>query len=148
MEYHFRSATPSDAKAASEIIHAWDAEMDWMVPLDTVASMTEFWADRIEKSQGWVAEADGVVVGFCVRTDDNIDALYVVRAARGQGVGKRLLDLAKEDRDWITVWAYEANAEARRFYRREGLVEISREMETYEDGSSLMDVEHRWTRSG
>lgn len=59
---------------------------------------------------------------------------------------KALLDLAKADRDWITVWAYEKNEHARRFYRREGLVEICREMEVFDDGSRLMDVEHRWTR--
>ena len=52
----------------------------------------------------------------------------------------------KAYRDWITVWAYEKNTRAREFYRREGLIEISREMENYDDGVSLMDIEHRWTR--
>jgi len=83
-------------------------------------------------------------VGFCVRQEDNLTALYVARDFRGQGVGKSLLDLAKADRDWITVWAFEKNPRARKFYRREGCVEITREVD---QATGLIDVEHRWTRS-
>lgn len=95
-----------------------------------------------EVPTSWVAERDGAVVGFCLREDDNITGLYIARRARGAGVGKALLDLAKTDRTWITVWAYEKNTRARKFYRREGCVEVSREVE---DGSGLIDLEHRWT---
>ncbi|MEL6947704.1 MAG: GNAT family N-acetyltransferase, partial [Pseudomonadota bacterium] len=91
----------------------------------------------------WVAEDTGTIVGFCVRQDDNLTGLYVAREARGRGIGKALLDLAKANRDTITVWAYEQNPHARKFYRREGCVEISREVE---EGTSLIDVEHRWTK--
>ena len=81
--------------------------------------------------------------GFCTRDDDSIGALYVATEVRSTGIGKRLLDMAKADRDWITVWAYEKNTDALRFYRREGLVEVSRAIE---NESNLMNVEHRWTR--
>ena len=84
------------------------------------------------------------MVGFCVPEDDNITGHYIARAARHFGAGKRLLDLAKAERDWITVWAYEANTLARKFYRREGLMEIGRENQK---GTNLVDVEHRWLRS-
>jgi ribosomal protein S18 acetylase RimI-like enzyme len=146
MTYEYRKGRPRDARACAQIIHNWDAEVPWMVPLDTLDSMTEFWRSLLGTAAAWVAENNGEVVGFCARNDDNIAGLYVDRHARNCGVGKRLLDLAKADRDWITVWAYEANTAARKFYRREGLIEISREMEVYDDGSRLMDVEHRWTR--
>ena len=117
-----------------------------MVPIDDLEPMARFWGDVFVKDMAWVAEMNDRVVGFCARSDDNIGALYIAPDARNSGVGKALLDLAKMDRDWITVWAYEKNERARNFYRREGLVEISREMEVFDDGSSLMDVQHRWTR--
>lgn len=142
----YRKALASDAMACAQIIHAWDAEVPWMVPLDHLEPMAEFWGEMFADDPAWVAEIAGHVVGFCSRTDDNINGLYLLAEARNLGVGKALLDLAKADRDWITVWAYEQNPAARRFYRREGLVEICREWEVFSDGSRLMDVEHRWTR--
>jgi GNAT superfamily N-acetyltransferase len=147
MTYKYRAAQPSDAIACSQIIRDWGDETSWMVPIDHLESMAQFWGDLFETDLAWVAETDERIVGFCARCDDNIAALYVAPEARNLGVGKALLDLAKADRDWITVWAYEKNEKARRFYRREGLIEISREMEIFDDGSSLMDVEHRWNRS-
>jgi len=66
-----------------------------------------------------------------------------VSEARSTGIGKRLLDKAKQNRDWIAVWAYEKNSDALRLYKREGLVEICRETESE---SNLMNVEHRWTK--
>jgi len=77
----------------------------------------------------WVCEENGKVVGFCVRQGDNITGLYVSREARGRGVGKSLFDMAKMGREWITVWAYEQNPRARKFYRREVCVGVSREIE-------------------
>lgn len=146
MIYDFRKGRPSDAMACAKIIRDWGEETSWMTKLDELLPMTEFWREVFETDLVWVAEKSGCVVGFCVRSDDNIGALYITHGARSSGVGKKLLDLAKADRDWITVWAYELNDRARRFYRREGLVEISRETVNYDDGVSLVDIEHRWTR--
>jgi len=146
MTYKYRTAKPADAIACSQIIRDWGDETPWMVPIDHLDSLARFWADQFENDQAWVGETDKGIIGFCARSDDNISALYVAPAARNHGVGKTLLDLAKADRDWITVWAYEKNENARKFYQREGLVEVSREIEVFDDGSRLMDVEHRWTR--
>ncbi len=114
--------------------------------MDELEPMANYWEDLLASNSAWVAEMDDQVVGFCVRSDDNITGLYVAEHARSKGVGKALLDLAKKDRSWITVWAYEKNEQARKFYRREGLIEISRDLEIYEDGVELIDVEHRWFR--
>lgn len=146
MTYNFRDGKPSDAFACAKIIQDWAKETPWMTKLDELPAMTAFWHDVFKTDLVWVAEKQDCIVGFCVRFDDNIGALYVAQQARSEGIGKRLLDLAKEDRDWITVWAYEMNTRARRFYRREGLVEISRETVNYDDGVSLVDIEHRWTK--
>jgi len=148
MTYKYRSANPSDAVACSQLIFDWEDETPWMTsPLNHIDLMAKFWGDLFNSNLAWVAEADTRIVGFCARCDDNIAGLYVAGEARNCGIGKALLDLAKVNRDWITVWAYEKNEKARQFYRREGLVEVSREVEVFEDGSSLMDVEHRWIRS-
>ncbi len=144
MSIPIRPARASDAIACAHIIRAWGAETPWMVPLDDLEPMAASWEDLLASDTAWVGEEGGLVVGFCVREADNITGLYIAAEARNMGLGKRLLDRAKEQRDWITVWAYEANTAARRFYRREGLVEICREVE---EGSNLMNVEHQWHRT-
>ncbi len=139
-----RSGQQSDVVACVDILRDWAEETPWMAELDERQSMQAFWSDLFNTDLVWVAEIEGRIVGFCTRDEDNIGALYVVPEVRSTGIGKRLLDMAKADRDWITVWAYEENIHALRFYRREGLVEICREIEAE---SNLMNIEHRWTRA-
>lgn len=55
-----------------------------------------------------------------------------------------MFDLAKENCNQIIVWAFELNHDAREFYHREGLVEMSREID---EDLDIIDVEHHWTRS-
>ncbi|PTX57210.1 acetyltransferase (GNAT) family protein [Litoreibacter ponti] len=145
MSCTYRLAKQRDGEACARIIQDWATETPWLGPVNSFEQLVEFWAGCLHNVEtSWVAEVDGKVVGFCVREDDNLSGLYVARGFRDLGIGKQLLDLAKEDRDWITVWAYDENPRAREFYRREGCVEISREVE---EDTRLIDVEHRWTRS-
>ncbi|TQV69851.1 GNAT family N-acetyltransferase [Denitrobaculum tricleocarpae] len=142
MTPHIRPGQQSDVVACVDILRDWADETLWMAELDDLQPMQAFWRDLFETDLVWVAEMGDRIVGFCTRDDDNIGALYVVAEARRTGIGKRLLDMAKADRDWITVWVYEKNIHALRFYKREGLLEVSREIE---HESNLMNIEHRWT---
>ena len=70
----------------------------------------------------WVAEAEGVVVGYLRLTGDWLDDLYVVPEHAGQGVGSALLDLAKALRPGgFGLWVFETNVPARAFYAAHGL---------------------------
>ncbi len=145
MTFLIRSGKKSDAITCVDILRDWADETPWMAELDDLEPMQAFWTDVFETDLVWVAEIDGRIAGFCTRGvddgPDNIGALYVVTEERSAGIGKRLLDMAKAGRDWITVWAYEKNVRALKFYKREGLIEISREVEK---SSNLMNIEHRW----
>ena len=145
MSLKYRTAEESDGRACAEIVRDWSLETPWLGPLNDFERVVEWWTGcLLHVDTSWVCEDSGKVVGFCVRQDDNITRLYVSRDARARRIGKHLLDMAKVDREWITVWAYEQNPRARKFYRREGCVEISRETEAR---TGLVDIEHRWTRS-
>jgi ribosomal protein S18 acetylase RimI-like enzyme len=144
MKFDYRLAEERDGRACARIVREHGAETPWLGPLNDFESLVEWWTGcLLNVDTSWVAEENGKVIGFCVRQDDNITGLYVSSKARGCGVGKSLLDMAKVEREWITVWAYEQNPRARKFYCREGCVEISREIE---EGTALVDVEHRWTK--
>jgi GNAT superfamily N-acetyltransferase/chorismate mutase len=75
----------------------------------------------------WVAEVADTVVGFARVGGDWLDDLYVDPAHAGQGVGSALLDLVKSLRpDGFSLWVFEVNDRARRFYGRHGLIELDR----------------------
>ena len=84
-------------------------------------------AGRLQSDEVWVAEDDGRVVGYARLTEVWLDDLYVEPSHARQGVGAALLEVAKSVRpDGFCLWVFEANAPAREFYARRGLVELER----------------------
>jgi ribosomal protein S18 acetylase RimI-like enzyme len=71
-----------------------------------------------------VAIVEGRIAGFVTVHDDEVEQVYVARAARGGGVAPALLQHAEQviagryDVAWLAV--AEGNARARRFYERSG----------------------------
>jgi hypothetical protein len=62
-------------------------------------------------------------------------------------VGAALLDRAKAQRSGgLTLWTFVANEGARRFYARQGFVEIGRSEGENEEG--LPDLLFRWRETG
>ncbi|NBM19509.1 GNAT family N-acetyltransferase [Streptomyces sp. GC420] len=73
----------------------------------------------------WVAAVDGSVVGMMVLDHAEIDQLYLDPAWQGRGIGDRLVRLAKERRPaGLTLWTFQVNGRARRFYERHGFVAV------------------------
>jgi GNAT superfamily N-acetyltransferase len=73
----------------------------------------------------WVADEDGLVVGFAMADGDEVMVLYVHPAWWNLGVGRRLLDRAwqqvkAEGFETGHLWTLVDNAAARRFYERRG----------------------------
>ena len=84
-------------------------------------------ADHAPGAETWVAEVEGVPVGYARTTAGWLDDLYVQPAHQGTGVGAALLDLATARQpDGFCLWVFESNRPAREFYARHGLVELER----------------------
>lgn len=67
----------------------------------------------------------GLIVAMLALSDTMVEQLYVHPQRTGEGPGTLLVDLAKERRpDGLELWTFQANAGARRFYRRHGFVEV------------------------
>ncbi len=128
------------------ILLAWVDETGWMPRIHPRDSYPVF-AELLENiSDVTVARLDGRVVGFIARQDNDIQALYVDGSARGQGVGKALLDHAKTQVEKIGLWTFQANTGAQRFYRREGFRE-ERRTDGQENDEKLPDVYMTWART-
>lgn len=64
--------------------------------------------------------------GFIVQDGMRIHALFVHPRARGQGMGRALLDDAKSRTGRLELWVLQANGTARKFYALQGFYEAAR----------------------
>ena len=138
-----RPATPADAPSLGKVLGDWVRETGWMPVLHTFDEDQGFLANLIEEAEVWCDEA---ATGFIARRDETIPALYLAPAARGQGLGTALLSQAKQDRDHLTLWTFEANHPARRFYGRHGFTEAERTDGARND-ERLPDIRMGWSRT-
>ena len=60
------------------------------------------------------------VSGFIGLNENHIEGIFVKSSARSAGIGKALLDFAKEKKEYLTLNVYQKNARAVKFYEREG----------------------------
>jgi 8-oxo-dGTP pyrophosphatase MutT (NUDIX family)/GNAT superfamily N-acetyltransferase len=104
--------------------------------------------DVVGRSDVWVAELDGVVVGLLVLQHDRdgswLDHLYLDPSWMGRGLGDRMMAVAKErSPGGLQLWTFQVNGAARRFYERHGFVEQER---TAGSGNEerAPDARYRW----
>jgi GNAT superfamily N-acetyltransferase len=141
-----RPATPTDAATIADVfLSSFHATYDF--PLAHTDEQVREWIrdELLPAGVTWVAlDADGTVVALMAVKPGDLDHLYVRPDLLGQGIGRRLLDVAKaESPDGLTLYTFQVNARARRFYERNGFV-----AEWFGDGSTneerQPDVRYVW----
>ncbi len=142
---HLRKARSTDAGKIGAILSEFTRTTEWMPPLHTGAEDIAHAGRLIDRGVVTVAERDGMVVGFAACDDGDLDALYVAANARGQGVGSALLDHLKSAHDTLTLWTFQANQRAQKFYVRHGFAEIERTDGAGND-ETLPDIRYTWQR--
>jgi GNAT superfamily N-acetyltransferase len=92
-----------------------------------------------------VALDGGRLVGFIASNAEWVNQLHVRVEYIGQGIGSRLLDLAKRDSAGsLWLYTFARNSNARRFYERHGFVAVEH---GFEPTWQLDDVKYRWVKS-
>ncbi len=147
MTFRLDKATRDDCPQMGRILLDWVDETEWM-PLIHPRDSYPIFGELLENvSDVTVARRGGKVVGFIARQQNDIQALYLAGAARGQGVGKALLDHAKAQVAKLALWTFQANIGAQRFYLREGFRE-ERRTDGQGNDEKLPDVYMTWERIG
>lgn len=97
--------------------------------------------------RGWVtvAEVAGEATAFLAREGTMIHALYVAAPHRQHGVGATLLQSAMRNAPQLTLWTFQANNGAQRFYLRHGFTEAERTDGAGND-EKMPDIRYVWNR--
>jgi GNAT superfamily N-acetyltransferase len=141
-----RRATTDDIEEIAHLYERSFATLDFLPVLHTLDEHRGWFARQLAEHEGWVWDEDGVR-GFSVLTEDELLYLYLDVGWTGRGIGSALLEHAKERRPGgFTLWTFQQNEGARRFYERHGLTAIEfTEGEGNEERTP--DVRYRWKPS-
>ncbi|TKC16263.1 GNAT family N-acetyltransferase [Robertmurraya kyonggiensis] len=96
----------------------------------------------LERFQIDLALIDEKVVGMVAYNKTEISQLYVHLDYQGIGIGQALLEKAKAQSDGVlTLYTFEINKNAQRFYEKNGFEIIGR---GYENEENLPDIQYEW----
>jgi putative acetyltransferase len=77
---------------------------------------------------------------------DFIEHLFIRPEAQNAGLGLQLLEKAKQASAELSLWTFQRNERARRFYERHGFVAVT-ETDGADNEEKLPDVLYRWRRA-
>ncbi|MEI5099960.1 GNAT family N-acetyltransferase [Streptomyces sp. PmtG] len=138
-------AAAADGAAVAEVyLRSYDAALPTVRRAHGDDEVREYFR-RVVLPRGttWVARAAGAVVGMMVLDGAELGQLYLAPDWRGRGVGDRFVALAKERAPGgLSLWTFQVNAPARRFYERHGFVAVQWTDGDNEEGEP--DVRYAW----
>jgi len=144
-----RRAGPADADAVAATFTASFAGLLTFLPrLHTPEEDRAFFARAIVEREVWIAEEDGAVLGLAAIHGDELSHLYVAPEHQGGGIGTELMERVKRERpDGFTLWVFQQNVGARRFYERHGL-RLVRETDGSGNDERTPDALYEWRPAG
>lgn len=141
-----RPAGAADAAAVADVyLASFKATYDFP-PAHTDDEVRAWIRDDVVPAGGtWVAlDPRGAIVAMMDVAPGTLDQLYVRPDRLGEGIGRGLLDVAMDQSPGgLTLYTFQVNARARRFYERNGFVaEWFGDGESNEEGQP--DVRYAW----
>jgi GNAT superfamily N-acetyltransferase len=141
-----RRASAADGQAIGDLwLDAWYATFDF--PPGHPDDDCRQWLAQtlVPSTESWVAvDRDDRAIALLALSEAMVEQLYVAPAWFGQGIGSRLIDLAKERRpEGLDLYCFQVNANARGFYERHGFRAVA-----FGDGSGneegQPDIRYAW----
>ena len=144
-DFEIRRARSDAAEAIADVhLDSRREAMPWLPVLHSREETVTYFTDVLLREDVLVAQADRIVVGFIALLCDHIDHLYIAPAYQHRRIGDNLLVIAKElHPDGLTLWTFQRNARARRFYETRGFV-ASEFTDGLRNEESQPDVLYTW----
>ncbi|MFE6554306.1 GNAT family N-acetyltransferase [Streptomyces sp. NPDC057746] len=121
-----RRARDADARAAADVwLRSYAAALPTVRCAHDEADVRD-WFKRVlvPQYETWVAVRRNSVVGLLVLNGGELKQLYLEPEWRGRDLGDRFMALAKQQQpNGLSLWTFQINGPARRFYERHGFVE-------------------------
>lgn len=144
MKYEVRRAVREDAKSlANIIVESWKSAYSNIIPKDEITKFLDK-QKRQQQFERFIEDEEIVLIGFydeiscglVFANKDNdeqleecgsIYSIYLLEEYWGKGLANKLMDviigiLKDEGCKQVSLWVYEANIRARKFYEKYGFV--------------------------
>jgi GNAT superfamily N-acetyltransferase len=126
---------------------SFDQALPTLAGLHTPDEDRWFFRERMFATcQLWGSFDDRELVGFIAFREGWIDQLYVLPSSQGQGIGGALLQVAKSRFDRLSLWTFQRNTNARRFYERHGFT-LVKETDGATNEEKEPDALYAWSAS-
>ncbi|NIZ14816.1 GNAT family N-acetyltransferase [Phaeobacter sp. HF9A] len=116
-----RPYTPSDKPT---VLHIWrqaNAQAHPFLSQDLTDQAEAMIRDSfLDMAETWIIEEGSRPLGFLSLLENEVGGLFVLPEAQGKGLGRALLDHARERRPTLTLSVFVKNHRARRFYAAYG----------------------------
>jgi ribosomal protein S18 acetylase RimI-like enzyme len=141
------------AKDFDAVTILWRISREKSVPEFQMEKGHFFYEDRnyfqnfvLRNNQVWVVELENHPVGFMAMNKDFIDQLYIDPDYQRRGIGKALINFAREmSPDHMWLYTLQINVNARAFYEKNGFV--AEKFGVSPPPESEPDVEYHWRKS-
>lgn len=147
MDLEIRQLGQDDAAAAARVMRrSFQHRLPTLSVLHSAEEDAGFVRDHLfPTTEMWGAFSPDLV-GFVAFKQDWIEQFYILPDWQGRGIGRALLEIPKARFERLKLWTFQQNATARRFYERNGFVQIDA---TGGDGNehNEPDVLYEWSRA-
>ncbi len=112
---------------AVAIVHriSFDDRLPWLAGLHTPDEDHSFFSTVVfDDCEVWGAFDGAKLIGFIAFKEGHIEQLYVLPEYQFKGVGSGLLAVAKQRNRELSLWTFQRNDAARRFYESRGFVAV------------------------
>lgn len=138
---------PFDPNYAEQTVAMWRESKEKAIGQKDIHSFENhvYFLNHIlpEQFQIEIALIGDQVAGMIAYNQTEISQLYIHNEYQGNGIGQRLLEKAKEQSSGrLTLYTFEVNKKAQRFYEKHGFKIIGR---GYENEENLPDIQYEWT---
>ena len=135
-----------DTRCVDELVRMWRASFETAVgivdPHPIEGQKRYFMEEVVPRNTVRVARVAGEMAGFVAASPESVAQLYVRLGFQRRGIGRQMLDWAKDQSDGsLWLYTFARNAGARAFYERNGFVAVAH---GFEPTWQLDDVRYEW----
>jgi putative acetyltransferase len=132
---------PYDPKDRDALLTVWAESAAVAHPFWTPAKFEQERRDIVTRylpiAETYVCDRAGAVVGFISLLGNEVGGIFVAPHCHGQGIGRALMDWARDTRDHLELDVLEANEIGRRFYAAYGFRVVGARMDEATGGQVL-----------